>query len=453
MTFWLAPLQPSLEPYESIGSLHAVRYAWLSNYISESNSIPIISQNHGQSILAFVTGIVGGRAPFLYLWLWLISSIVFLAFFAYGVFREYGFPARSAYLATFLFMLGGTSLSLTHVLVIDSGSPFALNGYTDSILGVMSVLFFVIIYKQGRRKDVTLGASVVSFAVSTIVLTANFSYAPQNIILLFPFIGFILYYSLKRGFNGAYMLPVFLGAFITSFVFAIPQGGMLTPRFLIDSVAYPGLMGSPVGKGLGVSVYPGIPFHHGFSGSWINGHSSTLSSAREYYKILGIRSIPHLAWLAETIFFTSLRNLFFPLVGLFSLYFAGKGLVLSLSSSSVLPTSKTVAIFGGISLAIGVFLSSFIALSGYKWELTRFLIPGISLGMIGVSWTSVSFVRSNRIGYRICGLLIAIVLTLGSTLSALTCASYNAYRLASPGKYNSPISTFLGAGPEVGRLK
>jgi len=43
-------------------------------------------------------------------------------------------------------MIGGTSLSFTHILVIDSGSSFAVSGYSDSVHGVLSVFVLFLLF-------------------------------------------------------------------------------------------------------------------------------------------------------------------------------------------------------------------------------------------------------------------------------------------------------------------
>lgn len=58
--FWLPPLPSSIGPMDLIGSLHSVRYAWIANYILETNAMPVLAQNYAQSILAYATRLTGG---------------------------------------------------------------------------------------------------------------------------------------------------------------------------------------------------------------------------------------------------------------------------------------------------------------------------------------------------------------------------------------------------------
>ncbi len=117
----------------SLGSLHSEKYAWVSNYINSCQQVPVLGQNTGHSILTSIANLLFGSHPYLFLYLWLVFSVFFLSFFTYGFLALYIKEHLLILGGVLIFMLGNTALSFTHVLVIDSGSPFAFNVYTDTL--------------------------------------------------------------------------------------------------------------------------------------------------------------------------------------------------------------------------------------------------------------------------------------------------------------------------------
>jgi hypothetical protein len=69
LIYWLPPEDLGANPFSSIGSLHASRYAWIANNIYEKNDILVFPQNTAQSILTFVSILISSKAPYLYLFL------------------------------------------------------------------------------------------------------------------------------------------------------------------------------------------------------------------------------------------------------------------------------------------------------------------------------------------------------------------------------------------------
>lgn len=447
---WNLPGSDAENPYASVGSLHSVRYAWISNFIVENNFIPILQQNIGQSLLAYVLGEIYRPAPFLYLFLWLCSSIVFLSIFIYGLLFEVLKDSKSAALGSLVFMVGQTAFSVTHVLTIDSGSPFFLNGYTDTIIGVFSILFLFVWDRSLRG-----GSSQyrVAFAVIVVVLL-NFLSAPQNIIYYVVLFFILLFgYLFKR--KPFFGKIVFLGAVIgLCFVFMYPLGGMFTPKYLLTNISYPGVMSVDRGVGrIGISILPGIPFHYGWFGLWQYGINDFLSFAKGVSSPFSdVNFLNKVIWNLEQIALMSIRIHVFPIIGLvYLIWYRGKSDLVVGDDGSILSRRmvKNIGAFGVAFFTIGFLMVFSISLNGYKWELSRFLIPGISLGMFGFAVAAADLKIDGRRFFRACLLMLLTFSLLGPIVNASLMAGRSAFLLAQSDNLRRQLDLFQSKGPVV----
>jgi len=447
---WLPPQELNERDFlSSIGSLHSVRYAWVANFIYEKNNIPVIPQNTAQSILAFIGGEFSFPAPFLYLFLWLISSIFFLSLFIYGILYKLTDERDGSLLGTAIFMLGNTAFSVTHVLTIDSGSPFLANGYSDTISGVFSLLFFFLLNNQlNERKN----CYRYLFLISCLMVSFNFYCAPQNVLFI-PLLLLCLYFPVARLSNFRMKNIIFwLLVIIFSSILSLPQGGMLTPSTLLSDISYPGIM-SPSGNGLnkGLSFIPGVPFHTGWLGHWLNGWSSNLTFAKEFI-LTGqgkFNFFNQIIWNLEQIFFTSLRIHFFPILGiLFLLIKFNKSYGNNNSECGTLLPNQ-VGLCGGILFLSSFVLCFFFSLNGYKWELSRFLIPGVSIGMLGLALAAAHLTTKIVFGRIYSFAFIGVFILGGPALNILGTGAQNAIKLISKDLLTSYFLELIGSGPIV----
>ena len=445
LLYWL-PDNNSIDPFSFVGSLHSVRYAWIANYITECGHIPVIGQNTGQSILSFM-GSSAAKQPYLFLFLWLSSSIFFLSVFVYGIFKLYESRSRLILLAVLIFMMGNTALSVTHVLVIDSGSPFALNGYTDSLFGVFSVLMLLLFH--AKIQDINVNIYSV-FIVAALICVSNFFTAPQNMLYLFGLIPLLIFINI---FNGSGLkVPIFWSAvFIFSALISIPQGGMLTPKILQADIDIPGLM-TVHGRSLGVHVLPGIPFHFGSSDEgWSSGQMSFLKEGYSY--VANWRNnLFKIVWVSEQIVFTSLRVLFFPIVGILSLFLISRSnqdhAVLK-HKDIALPSFRLIYILGIYTFIIGFIISFSLSLNGYKWELSRFLIPGITIGMLAISLSVLRLFNKNSNSGHFWLIALIVIMTIGPLMSMLSTEVKNINYSIQNNTLKGKFQTFLGQGPVI----
>ena len=448
LIFWLpfSSLQDMNPLHSLVGSLNSVKYAWVSNLINECKFFPILGQNTAQSILSYVTGAVYGNRPFLGLFLWLESSIFFLSIFFYGIIRMIVSKSRIAFLLVVLIMFGNSALSFSHILVIDSGSPFGLSGYTDTLYGVFSVFFLFFLHNYLNKKR---GINLAAFFLVVLILITNYLASPQNIILLSLLTLFITFYSFIH--SKDYKMTIFWGlAILLTSIISIPMGGMLTPEFLQTNLEYYGLM-SPLGNSSGLELYPGYPYHFGNPNEWALGQLSLLKELQMYIQ-QGLSGYSSSIWVLEQIIFNSFRVLFFPLLGIIAFYFLPKKLANSAKQEDTeLPTFKNFFVYGLLLFSIGFIICFPFAMNGFKWQFARFMVPAIAVGMFGFSLFVLYLVdKYKKIGRYIfiCLVFTVLIGPLSSFLFTVLNNSIDIYSVEKE-KRKMAIEIFLGKGPEL----
>jgi len=444
--YWLPAEVTERSPFSSIGSLHSFRYAWVANLIYEQNNIPVISQNTAQSILAFTGAVFSFPAPFLYLFLWLISTIVFLSLFIYGIIYKLSGDRRGSTLGLIIFMIGNTALSTTHVLTIDSGGPYLMSGYSDVLFGVFSIFFLLFINENlhDRKKPYYF-----LFLMSCLIVSFNFYCAPQNVLFI-PLLIVCFYFTCpNRSTLRIESLIFWLSVFLVSCLISVPQGGMLTPSSLLSDITYSGIM-SPSGSNVkGLSILPGIPFHFGWFGSWQNGWIPNLSFAAEYIKTgqVKIQFLLQIVWNLEQIFLTSIRVHFFPILGILFMCFRSDKVrgeyFLKTGSLQI----KQIGYYGSILFLTGFILCFSFSLNGYKWELSRFLIPGVSIGMLGMALTAIHFTKKTVPSRKIFIFFISLFLLSGPAIDLVLTSGRNAFKFLNKDIFLSHFMELIGTGP------
>jgi hypothetical protein len=445
--YWLPAEVAERSPFSSIGSLHSFRYAWVANLIYEQNNIPVISQNTAQSILAFVGAVFSFPAPFLYLYLWLISSIFFLSLFVYGIIFKLSGDKHSSIFGLIIFMIGNTALSTTHVLTIDSGFPYLLSGYSDTLFGVFSI-FFLLLINEGLLERKTSYNKL--FIISFLIVSFNFYCAPQNVIFI-PLLIFCFYFNFpKKSIPRIEFLIFWLLVLLSSSLISAPQGGMLTHSSLLSDITYSGIMSPSGGDVKGLSIRPGIPFHYGWFGNWQNGWMINLSFAKEYL-INGqgkLQFFNQIIWNIEQILITSIRIHFFPIFGLLFMCLKLDKIHKQYFINSGFFNVRQIGFCGNILFLTGFIFCFPFALNGYKWELSRFLIPGISIGMLGISLAAMQ-VTTKIVPYRIFLILISLFLLFGPAVNLVGTSIVNTFDLLSKDVFSSHVLELIGSGPIV----
>lgn len=397
---------------DNVFSLSSDRYAYLSNYITDCQILPIVGQNFGQSLIAAFLGMFY-KAPFFYLFCLRFFSVLFLSIFIYGILSSFSSNKFIVIAGTFIVMLGGTTPVLTHHLVIDSGSPFGINGYSDSLFGVFSVFMLAIVYKKH-----SINKSPTLLAIFSIICLAMFCTAPQNCIYLLILLSVQITFSKNKNFT---WLILFLGAGLI----AIPVGGMFTPKFMLSNLSYSGLMTVHAEKGLAIGL--GIPAYFSQNGQWI-------SVVYQSHSIITIETV-----------FKSIGLLLFPLIGVIYLIHVSKK---SFSDSYI----KTIAYVGGATFILGFMIVFTFTLHNYKWELSRFLMPGIAIGMVGFAILVMNGLASQGwIRYKmpafflLTASLIAPIAFIVQSLNSNITQIYDGHRISVSEAY----SVIMGAGAKL----
>ncbi len=382
----------SINVFASLGSLHSGRYVNVATYIAVNDRIPVLGQNIGQSMLTAVSLFAGVQHPYFTLSLWLVLANIALTSLVWGLLAILGSSRRGATLGALLVLLGNTALSLTHVLVIDSGSPFVANGYTDSLASLGTILGFLV-WTAGLARGAALRAWDVVWRVAIPGALLGFAwdiYAPQNIPVALVGLGAVV---AARYLAPTRMAPTRVGPLLgAAAVLAVAglagafQGGMFCPASRIESLNLPGLMKVSRGAQL-LAFNPELPSYAVFGSQQFYQAGANVESVLKRVKPFNELSPWYLQlsllW-CESNLWAALRTAFFPIAGLGLVFLQLRARPTEREESASLPLAffwvQTAAAF-----AFGFTVVFFIELAGYKWELVRFLIPGYGLGLAALA--------------------------------------------------------------------
>ena len=442
-----------LNAFTSIGSLHSVRYAWITNTIFSKNDILILPQNTVQSILTYLSGELSYKLPYVSLYIWLFTTIFFFVLFIVGIMLEFTSSKRVIVFGLLIYFMGNTAFSLNHLLVVDSGSPFLLVGISDTILGSFSI--FVLL--AGYSRFMHVNNYLIPFFSSLLILGLNYYGAPQNIIIFYIAIICNIMYSVIR--KNPSIKWVYFGFIIllTSSLLFIPQGGMLTPKIFLSNYEYSGIM-SPSGSGAGIEIKPGIPYVTGSLNHWVTDTEQypPLNFIKEYYDgrinlYDFIRNTFWNIWNIESSIINSLRVYFFIILGLLYLIFRHKYFKNDERKVSDVVFNqkflKHIGYFGIIAFIISFTLCFTFSYNGYKWELSRFMIPSISIGMFGFVLFYIEFLKKSRKQFYFIINFLLIFMLFGPISNFISIVLYKLYILSFSESGISVLKEFLGPGP------
>jgi len=402
--FWVGSNESLNNSFSSIGSLHSIRYINIAKYIVSENEVPLLNQNYGQSLLATIPLHFNiGGSPFS-LFYWVSISSFFLFILTYGLLSWLGLSLKSSMYGTLIVMIGNTALSFTHILVIDSGSPFLFNGYSDSIISIGTFILYIIWFIFNLKNNFKM-AHFESYLLLLILAASWNIYAPQNIIFaILTFVFFILKFLIKKQFSIKKLLLSFI-FFVTISLFFSYTGGMLASRATLnEGVKISGVMKLSRNENVRSGLMPYLPFNYFNGKNWqmndffLGNRDTILNLKNEVTKTKKTQTVSQLffnfLYILEFNFWVSLKILFFPLFGLV-ISFLFKNIVRYDSGKRDLHLFYFYFKYFNILLfIIGFLISYFLILSGYKWELTRFLIPGVYTSMI--IFTIIFFSLKNR---------------------------------------------------------
>lgn len=393
--------------HSHFGSVESGRYANIAYYITNSDKIPIIGQNYGQSMLASILLFTGVDAPYLALNMWLSISLFFFCILIYEFLKSVNVNIMIARVGVFIVMFGSTALSFTRIMVLDIGNPLILSGYTDTIFSMGTVLLFLIWYGSFTKTDISYNLLMKNMSIFFILGTSWSFTSPQNILLIITFLLFMFVYTNKRR-----MVFLSITIFMIFFIIGISQGGLFSPLYIRDVTEIPGLIESGISSNDSPVIVPAFPFHFGMINVWKYGNDRYEKPVYDNLMNFSIQ-INNMIFRVESNLWTSIRIFFFPIFGILAMLYLVKYKQYSIKSIDI----KILLLFSLMSFIIGFLMVFFINIS--KWPLSRFLIPSYLMGMIFlVMVIDFYYPKISKHG----GLLLSFIvflLTIGSVIDSL----------------------------------
>lgn len=351
--------------FSIIGSLHSPRYANIAHYIIINDKIPIIGQNYSQSVMAATPLIFGGNIILVSLTTFLAINISFFWLFLNGFLKRFFTDKTAHFFATILVMCGGISLSFRYVLLVDSGWPWLLSGYSDTIVGLASFVIILLLLIRHFSVEPQLKYNWL-IIITGINIVSWFALAIQNVVIISALFGIftcVQYY--KKTLSAKIFIPFFLTFFCASII-GIVGGGMLTPSGLQTKTNIPGTMAVKQKNMKAISIKPGYPYF-----IMINSTDSVKSAFGSVDFALredeGLSASNHKLFY-KSFYALGLKVVFIPILTfVLSLYWIKKT-----KDDFLRIIIYCTLLFFLIGLAIAFPFNVF----QKKWELSRFLIPG-----------------------------------------------------------------------------
>lgn len=407
LLYWCEPNSNISNPFSTIGTLHSVRYSNISKFIFQNNFVPFLNQNYGQSLLSTIHLFLINKGSLLSLFSWLISSLLFLIFGIFGIFKYFKLSLINTILSTSIVMIGTSSISLVPTLIIDSGFPYIFNGYSDTIISIGTFLIFMYWFLHNLNNNF-LKLSLWSLLFLFILFTGWNIFAPQNIVISIFLLFTVLFNYKLNSTKFKYLFIVFSSVLLFAYI-GSNMGGMLFRSKLnkhTNTIQGNMTIDSPEKK---FSIQPTQPYFIYGNSHWepldrslgedkplkksVNTfilNPTFLNFVTLFYRIL---------WLIETNLWIMLKVLGTPIFGLIILLYLSKNYS---RNKYLVPFIK----YSLIILFFGILISFSFSVSSYKWELTRFLIPGVFLGMISISIFLFNFNLNRKLSYLVSILLI-----------------------------------------------
>lgn len=392
MPLFFVDRQDQVDPFYGFGGIsHSFRAGNISEYILQSDRIPVVNQNIGQSTLVSALSILGLNRPQLSLVLWFNVSIAFLCLLVYGFVRPRTQRRLWAIGATLIVILGNNSLYLHYVSLTDGVDTILFASNTDSILGIATFFLFTIAC-WNTLKSQARGTSYFAIIIIASFIILWSICAGQNIVLAVLIFSYLFFVFKLKKVPLVNMRSLFI-IFLVFVPIGIMQGGLLLPTRLSENLEIPGLMrvtrsDFPFLQIKFPEIYQGHRrtlddiglMHKAIVGYEKNGQFLSTSGSGEntttnqgattlHNKLKKYEIILELAK-AER----SLRTIFFPLLGLVLAIVIIKYKLLNEETRSFTYFFTGVGI---ITFSTGILISSSFLFYGYSGELTRFLYFGI----------------------------------------------------------------------------
>ena len=377
--------EPSV--FSSYGSLHTGKYSFLAQYIFQCQALPRIQHNLGQAILAFVTREMAG-GTFTYALSWILAlSLIALLVLCLGLLEVYlnqELSKKLIAIASVVMMFGNFGLSMAHVTVNDSGNPMFLVGYSDTLYGVFAVIFLSKLLTTNTNFGIFKNIAAHVLVLVTLALSN-----PQTLIILLVVIPTFLVIKSKWQNLSHFVISVAFGSLVWR-----GQSGMLgtfgNEVFKIPGVEVPNL--ASLSSSFLEIFSPGLPFLVGsFQILESEIEPRGIDAAKDFVESFGLAEYSRAFWSLEQFFISSLRPIFWPIVGLLIMFILSirkktfhnfdsqkSGVVGRVLNGGLLQIS-------GFYLVITLPVSLLFKINNLKWEMSRFIFAPLTIGMVFLS--------------------------------------------------------------------
>jgi len=331
-----------ISPLDGFGSIvHSFRAGNISIFMFLNNYIPRINQNIGQSFFASLPSFFKLHYPQINLIIW--KSIVLLFFYKliFGIVSKFSIDKFKT-IITLSFFFIQTALSFTYVQTIDTGSTLIFCANADTLICIFSFIIFILLIFDNVNNF------SISHQLLFIILFYSWNlFGAQNILIA----SVVLFYLALKN-NKQYKFLSFL--FISTILFALTFGGLLSPFPNVDSSMIPGLMKVKNSAGGLIELRkPSFTHfaHYEFHNNFIN-------------NLLSINPNN----LIQKLLLTAYKSLFAIIIGLIAIY--------SLLKFKKIKINSDLFYILLIITAIGLFSNTFFKFYGQVWELSRFYYLG-----------------------------------------------------------------------------
>ncbi len=352
------------DAFSTLGSGHSPRYANITLHVIAIDRIPAIGLNYVQSLLSAIPIFLGGESPLVYLSLWLGLSLFLFSLMNYYLFRWFGFSKTISILGAIILNFGNTAVSIRHHLVLDTGSPFFLAAYSDTLhsIGIMVLATFItttLVFKFEPKSE--LKKLVKIFIVLGCLFYSNTLMSPQGIAISCSTIGILFLYnylskSTSKKVRNYFFIPI--GILVFTLLLGTQTGGFLTPISRQDLTVLPGVARID-SSDFRPEFSPSIPYYLGSYHNWIMATPETFLVKGEPFLEMANR--------LAIVIGQSLYVMFFPILGLVLTFFYRKKS----------PQVEILFYVSLIAFVVGLIIVWPLRIHGSKWMWTRFLIPGI----------------------------------------------------------------------------
>lgn len=413
LLFWVIPTNQAFnvgDPHMPVGAFESGRYANIAMVIAETNHLPILKQNYGQSILSAVPAMLGFEFPRLALLVWLAVAVTALLAITVGIIQFLGGGRFSQWLTTLIVLFGSPRLTLLAIQVSDNHStPLLYNAYADTIFVIGSVFTLLCLIvndveQMPRQFSYYIGRLAVYGVLASLWVICGVHAVPLVFIML---IVLLLKFLISREKHLALYITAIGTALVVGVITVLPFGGMATPTRFLSDIALPGVMAAPELETTNFNM-----FAHSSQNFFYDPYHWSYRVISEGNLYLGALTWNTVEQIYQNIY--DLEKFVWDLAR--SLIFVGLGLFL-FARSSTTKTRRFFLIAVTTLLVAGIGPAAFVDVNQRSWEFLRFMNAGYYGGMLLFSIAVAEQIKRQPVWYiRYSWYLMVVLCMLGPTL-------------------------------------